>query len=159
MAPLEAALALVEGAPRRILDLGTGTGAGASWLAERFPDASVAGVDISPEMVERARQNLPAELGARVEFATADAASLPFGDGEFDLISQVSVPAFFADTARVLAPGGFLVVVSSLGSATPAHTPPRLLRRGFEAEGMEWVGDGAAGRGTFYVMRKPQRQP
>jgi SAM-dependent methyltransferase len=154
MAPLEAALELVEGEPSRILDLGTGTGAGASWLAERFPGGSVAGADISGEMIAGAKRNLPADLRERVEFTTADATSLPFADGEFHLIVQVSVPAFFAGTARVLAPGGYLVVVSSLGAATPAHTPPRLLRRGFEAEGLEWVGEGAAGRGTYYVFRK-----
>jgi SAM-dependent methyltransferase len=154
MAPLEAALGRVEGAPARILDLGTGTGAGAIWLAERFPDARVAGADVSPGMIEVARRELPGELRDRVELTVADATDLPYADGEFDLITQISVPAFFAGTARVLAPAGHLVVVSSRGAGTPAHTPPRLLRRGFEREGLEWVADGAAGPGTWYLLRK-----
>jgi ubiquinone/menaquinone biosynthesis C-methylase UbiE len=155
LVPLESALERVASDPRRILDLGTGTGSGAVWLAERFPTPSVVGVDLSPQMIARARANLPEALGDRVRFEVADAMALPFPDGEFDLIVQISVPAFFAETARVLAPGGHLVIVSSLGTGTPAHTPPRLLRRGFEREGLRWVDDGAAGRGTFYVLRRP----
>jgi hypothetical protein len=46
------------------------------------------------------------------------------------------------------------VIVSSLGTATPFHTPVALLRRGFEREGLEWVTRGAAGSGTYYVFRK-----
>ena len=68
---------------------------------------------------------------------------------------QVSAPAFFAETARVLAPTGHLIVVSSRGTSTPFHTPAGLLRSGFERHGLEWVGEGAAGPGTYYVMRRP----
>jgi ubiquinone/menaquinone biosynthesis C-methylase UbiE len=155
MAPLAAALERAGAEPSRILDLGTGTGAGATWLAGRFPAARIAGVDVSPGMIEVARRELPAELADRVEFAVADATALPYPDGEFDLITQVSVPAFFAGTARVLARGGHLVVVSSIGPRTPAHTPPSLLRRGFERQGLEWVAEGGAGAGTYYVLRRP----
>jgi ubiquinone/menaquinone biosynthesis C-methylase UbiE len=156
MAPLDAALELANLTPRRILDLGTGTGVAAIWLAERFPDASIVGVDLAPNMIEAARARLPEELIGRVRYEVADAgARLPFADADFDLVAQVSVSAFFAETARVIAPGGALVVVSRLGSATPAHTPAHLLRRGFEREGLQWVGKGAAGLGTYYVFRKP----
>ena len=155
MAPLAAALERAGAEPVRILDLGTGTGAGAIWLAERFPAARIAGADVSAGMIEVGRRELPADLRDRVELTVADATALPYADGEFDLITQVSVPAFFAGTARVLAPGGHLAVVSTIGPRTPAHTPPALLRRGFEREGLEWVGEGAAGAGTWYLMRKP----
>lgn len=155
MVPLEAALELVAGEPARILDQGTGTGVSARWLAERYPEAAVTGADLSPEMIAEARALLPAELADRVEFAVADASDPPFEPGSFDLIAQVSVPAFYAGTAPLLAAGGHLVVVSSLGPGTPMHTPPGLLRRGFGREGLEWVGDGAAGKGTYYVLRRP----
>ena len=151
MAPLAEALELAGAAPTRVLDLGTGTGAAARWLASRFPEASVIGVDVAEEMIRIAREE-PAD---RVAFEVADASALRFGDGEFDLVVQVSAPAFFAETARVLAPGGHLVVVSSRGTSTPFHTPAGLLRNGFERRGLEWVGEGAAGPGTYYVMRKP----
>jgi ubiquinone/menaquinone biosynthesis C-methylase UbiE len=156
MAPLDGALELVGATPQRILDLGTGTGAAAIWLAERFPAASIVGIDLSPKMIQAARQRLPETLIGRVRYEVADAgARLPFADAEFDLVAQVSVSPFFAETARVIAPGGRLVVVSRLGPSTPAHTPPHLLRRGFERKGLEWVGQGAAGPGTYYVLRKP----
>lgn len=155
MAPVEAALSATDAEPRRILDLGTGTGAAAIWLAGRYPDASVTGIDVAGAMIAAAREKLPPGLAERVRFEVADASALEFADGEFDLVVQVSAPAFFAETARVLAPGGHLVAVSSLGTATPFHTPVELLRRGFERQGLAWVADGAAGQGTYYVLRKP----
>jgi ubiquinone/menaquinone biosynthesis C-methylase UbiE len=155
LAPLEEAVDGIENEPRRILDLGTGTGAAALWLAERYPAASVIGVDVAERMVAGAREKLSPTLADRVRFEVADASALPFSDGEFELVVQVSTPAFFAETTRVLAPGGHLIVVSSLGTGTPFHTPVKLLRRGFEREGLAWAGQGAAGPGTYYVFRKP----
>lgn len=155
LAPLAEAVDRIEGEPARILDLGTGTGNAATWLAERFPAATVIGVDIADRMIARARAKLPAELRGRVEFEVADASALRFSDDEFDLVVQVSTPAFFAETARVLAPGANLIVVSSRGTGTPFHTPVELLRRGFEREGLTWVTQGAAGPGTYYVLSKP----
>ena len=55
-APVEAALATVDGPVEAALDVGTGTGSAALLIADRFPEARVVGVDIAPEMVERARQ-------------------------------------------------------------------------------------------------------
>jgi SAM-dependent methyltransferase len=154
MVPLEAALERAGAEPARILDLGTGTGAAATWLAERFPEAEVVGVDVSEEMIRIARGEIPAALSGRLRFDVADASALPFEDAAFDLVTQVSVPVFFSETARVLAPRGHVIVVSSRGTGTPFHTAPGLLRDGFEREGVDWVTDGAAGPGTYYVMRK-----
>src|SRR5688500_13690971 len=55
LAPLVDAIERLAPAPSRILDVGTGTGAAALWLARRIEDAEVIGVDVSPEMIERAR--------------------------------------------------------------------------------------------------------
>ena len=49
--PLVAALDRLEASPGRILDIGTGTGAAALELADRYPDAEVVGIDISVGMV------------------------------------------------------------------------------------------------------------
>ena len=156
MEPLAAALETVGvDRPRRILDLGTGTGAAARWLAARFPQARVVGVDLSPEMIRVAREQTPAELGERIDYRLGDASQLALPDAELELVVQVSVPAFFAEVARLLAPGGHAVVVSSIGAATPFHTPPALLRRGFERHGLLEVAAGAAGAGTYWVARKP----
>jgi SAM-dependent methyltransferase len=115
LAALAAAVARLEAPPARALDLGTGTGAGALWLAREFPEARVTGLDISKAMIERAKAKLPNELSGRVEFVVGDAERLPFTDGSLDLVAQISVPVFFDEVARVLAPRGYVVVVSSLG--------------------------------------------
>ena len=70
--PLGAALDRLSAPPRRVLDLGTGTGKAARVVAKRFPDAEVVGVDLAPEMVEEARRLLPGELAGRVRFEVAD---------------------------------------------------------------------------------------
>ena len=54
-AALEQALAAVPGEPRRVLDLGTGTGAAAFEAARRFPSAEVVGVDLAEQMLAQAR--------------------------------------------------------------------------------------------------------
>src|SRR5688500_6523455 len=52
LAPLADAVERLDTVPRRILDVGTGTGAGALWLSRRFEQAEVLGVDVAPEMIE-----------------------------------------------------------------------------------------------------------
>jgi ubiquinone/menaquinone biosynthesis C-methylase UbiE len=154
VASLAAAVADLPAPPARALDLGTGTGAGALWLAREFQDARVTGLDISEPMIEQARAKLPDELSGRVDFLVADAERLPFPDGSFDLVAQISVPVFFDEVARVLAPGGHVVVVSSLGLKTPFHTPARTLRKGFRRRGVETVATGASGPGMFFLGRR-----
>jgi SAM-dependent methyltransferase len=155
LAALAAAVARLEAPPGHALDLGTGTGAGALWLARAFPDARVTGLDISEAMIERAKAKLPNELSGRVEFLVGDAERLPFTNASLDLVAQISVPVFFEEVARVLAPRGYVVVVSSLGPKTPFHTPERALRKGFRRRGIETVATGAEGPGTFFVGRRP----
>jgi len=122
LAPLDAACDRLDSQPRRILELGTGTGAGARMLARRFAGASVAAVDLSPAMVDAARAR-SAEVADRVQFAVADAASLPYGGDAFDLVAQLNMPVYPSEIARVLRPGGRVIVASSLGPVTPYYTP------------------------------------
>jgi SAM-dependent methyltransferase len=159
LAALSAAVARLEVPPARALDLGTGTGAGALWLAREFPEARVTGLDFSEAMIEQARVKLPDELSGRVGFLVADAERLPFADGSFDLVTQISVPVFFDEVARVLAPGGYVVVVSSLGMKTPFHTPERTLHKGFRRRGIDGVATGTAGPGTFFLGRLSASAP
>jgi ubiquinone/menaquinone biosynthesis C-methylase UbiE len=155
LAALAAAVAHLEAPPANALDLGTGTGAGALWLARQFPDARVTGLDVSEAMIEQAKAKLPNEMSGRVEFLVGDAERLPFPDGSLDLVAQISVPVFFDEVARVLAPRGHVVVVSSLGLKTPFHTPERTLRKGFRRRGVETVATGAEGPGTFFLGSRP----
>jgi ubiquinone/menaquinone biosynthesis C-methylase UbiE len=154
LAALAGALDHLATPPRRALDVGTGTGAAALAIARWYPQARVVGVDISPRMIVAAQAKVPEELSGRVEFAVADAGSLPFEDASFDLVTQISVPAFFDEVTRVLAPGGYVVVVSSLGEATPFYTPERVLKDGFARRGVEEVATGRGGRGTYFLGRR-----
>jgi SAM-dependent methyltransferase len=126
--PLDAALDRLS-PPRRVLDLGTGTGKAARVVAKRFPEAEVVGVDLSPAMIEEARKVLPAELSGRVRFEVADASRLPFQDGAFDLVVLLNMIPFFGELARVTAPGGRVAAASSFGSQTPIYVPPQTLRK------------------------------
>jgi SAM-dependent methyltransferase len=154
LAPLSAA-ALHVSEPERVLDVGTGTGAGALLLAREFPRASVRGVDISDEMIRSAQQKIGLDPEGRVAFRVADAASLPFGDESFDLVAQLNMPPFFTEIDRVLRPGGHVIVASSWGSDTPFYTPDAVLERGFRRRGIEPAANGDVQHGTYWVGRKP----
>lgn len=154
-APFEAALSVVELPPRRALDLGTGTGAGALLVAKRFPEAEVVGVDLAPEMVDRARQNVPAELADRVRFEVGDAERLAHGDAAFELVTLANMIPFFDEIDRVLAPGGSILFSFSAGPETPIYVPPERLREELGRRGYSNFAEFAAGNGTALVARKP----
>ena len=106
--------------PRRILDLGAGTGKALAALAARFPTAAVVGVDLTPAMLRVA-----AGRPDRTAFLVcADAARLPFPDQSVDLIfSSLALhwspvlDAVFAEVRRVLRhPGLFTFTVPGPGS-------------------------------------------
>jgi ubiquinone/menaquinone biosynthesis C-methylase UbiE len=79
---LTAGLCMFRGA--RILDIGCGTGASTSQLIESFPSAKIWALDISPAMLDRAKQNIN---NPNITFIQGDAAALDklFTDG-FDAI-------------------------------------------------------------------------
>jgi SAM-dependent methyltransferase len=156
-APFEAALSAVEPAPQRILDLGTGTGAGARLLASRFPDAEIVGADLAERMLDEARRATPTELGSRVRYDVADASHLPYEDGSFDLVTHANMIPFFDELALVLAPGGAALFAYSSGAGTPIYVPPERLRDELERRGFTDFAEFEAGRGNAFLARKPRR--
>jgi ubiquinone/menaquinone biosynthesis C-methylase UbiE len=117
----------------RVLDFGCGTGRMTIDLAQ-YSD-HVVGVDISSEMVERARR---IHRDPRVEFVTYDGQTLPFPDGSFDTALTVVVlqlyrdePARFrsiaGEIARVLRPGAsaWLIEQSAPQHEGEAWSPDR----------------------------------
>jgi ubiquinone/menaquinone biosynthesis C-methylase UbiE len=115
--------------PRRALDLGTGTGVVALALAERYPEAEVVGVDLSPGMIEEAGRRLTPELAGRVRFEVGDASALTCPDGDFELVVLSNMIPFADELARIVASGGTLVLSFSRGAETPIYVAPELLRR------------------------------
>jgi SAM-dependent methyltransferase len=154
LASYEHALAQLPAAPRRALDLGTGTGAGAFAIARRFPDSEVVGVDLAERMIERARAKVPEELSNRVRFEVADSARLPFDDSSFDLAAHANVIPFFDELARVLAVDGWALFAFSGGSETPIYVPFDRLRRELARRGFTDFAEFAVGRGTALLARK-----
>ena len=152
--PLAAALDRVETPPRRVLDLGTGTGLAARFAARRFPEAEVVAVDLAPAMVEEARRLLPEELAPRVRFQVADAAALPFEDEAFDLVVLLNMIPFFDELGRVTASGGALVLAFSSGADTPIYVPPETLRARLAPLGFGAFEELAAGAGSAFLARR-----
>jgi ubiquinone/menaquinone biosynthesis C-methylase UbiE len=148
-APYEAALGTVDGPVRDALDVGTGTGEGAMRLTERFPGASIVGVDVSAGMLERARAKVP-----RARFEQVDAARLPFDDASFDLVTHANMIPFFDELARVLRPGGWALFAFSVGPETPIYVPPERLRDQLSRRGFADFAEFAAGNGTALIARK-----
>jgi SAM-dependent methyltransferase len=147
--PLRAALASLPTAPARVLDLGTGTGRAARELAERWPSAEVVGVDASAGMLEEARR-----LGGRVRYERADAASLPYAEGAFELVTLNNMIPFFDELARVTAPGGHVVVAFGMGERTPIYVPLDRVRVELERRGFTHIANFAEGGGTALLARK-----
>ncbi len=98
--------------PRWVLDVGYGTGALLARLADIFPRAALAGVDLAPGMAHVARRR-----PVRAQLGVGDAEALPFHDGAFDLVVSTStfqwlprLDRALCEASRVLAPGGTLAI-------------------------------------------------
>jgi SAM-dependent methyltransferase len=153
---LHAVLDAVPGAPRRILDVGTGTGTAARAIAARWPDADVTGVDMSERMLGEARRLLPPELAERVRFEQADASALPFPDESFDLVTLANMIPFFDEIDRVLVPGATVAFAWSVGPQTPIYVPSERLRAELGRRGFGEFRELSAGPGTALLARKAE---
>lgn len=150
--PLAAALTRVA-EPERVLDLGTGTGAAALLVAREFPRCSVRGVDISEPMIRLATKRVGLDPDGRVSFRVADASHLPFSDDSFDLVTQLNLPPFLSETARVLRPAGHFISATSWGERTPFHVDEAALERAASRSGLTLVASGQVGQGAYQVFQ------
>jgi len=115
----------------RLLDVGSGIGGPARYLAERF-GCHVTGIDLTGELCDVAR-HLTALVGfdARVAFEQGDALAMPFADACFDGAYSMNVSMNIADKAalyreihRVLKPGAWLALSElALGPAGEPDYP------------------------------------
>lgn len=115
-------------AGERILDIGSGIGGPARWIAARF-GCHVTGIDLMPAFCRAAEAlNAATGLGDRVRILEGSATDLPFEAASFDraysqnvLMNIADKALFFGEALRVLKPGG-VFVVSCLG-AGPEGAP------------------------------------
>ncbi|MFC3695377.1 class I SAM-dependent methyltransferase [Chenggangzhangella methanolivorans] len=130
----------VDGLPiagARVLEIGSGRGGGARYVARYFAPASVVGLDYSPATVARA-ERLNADTPG-LTFRQGDAERLPFPDGSFDIVVNIEsshcyadVPAFAREAARVLAPGGWFTFADMRAKSMAADLDQKLAASGLE---------------------------
>jgi ubiquinone/menaquinone biosynthesis C-methylase UbiE len=105
----------------RLLDVACGTGRFLGQIKSNWPRLPVTGLDLSPYYLAEARDRLGS--WSRVTLAQGAAEALPFPEGGFDIVTSVyllhELPrkvrhAALAEMARVLKPGGLMILVDSL---------------------------------------------
>jgi SAM-dependent methyltransferase len=99
---------------REILEVGSGRGGGASYIARYLRPAHVTGVDFSPQAVAFCRERHKGV--SNLQFSVGDAEALPFADATFDAVINVEsshcygdVGRFFHEVYRVLRPGSWFL--------------------------------------------------
>lgn len=130
-----------------VLDVGCGSGNALRLLAKRCRTGRLAGLDLSPTMVEMTRRlNARAEREGRLDVRQGSAMELPFGAAEFDVVTAIETLYFWPDPMRglsecfrVLRPGGRLAV--ALEMTRDAAEDPTLLQKVFGSKFTERSAD------------------
>lgn len=117
-------------AGKRVLDIGSGRGGGAAHIHRHFEPRETVGCDVARQAIafsKRVHHGVPG-----LSFVQADAGALPFGNAEFDAVTNVESAhcyrdqqAFFRQAHRVLRPGGTLL----FADFTPPRRDPAEVRR------------------------------
>ena len=138
----------------QVLDMGTGTGMVAAYLAERF-GANVTGVDASSAMLARAAMRVKDIRVGKVALVQGDALSLPVS-GEYDAVTMAyllrHIPSseageIFRQAARVCRPGG--CAGGLLRSRPGAFLPGSFAGKGLENEVLNALVEGEEAVGNF----------
>lgn len=152
LTPLAAAV-LHVGSPERVLQIECGEGEGPLFLAREFPSARVRGVDGSAETIRRAQSRVGLDPEGRIAFKQGVPGSIPFPDDHFDLLVANDARPGPKESARVLRPGGFLVLADTSRESAPAGFGAKVLRWRLARVGFEPIWAEPAGAGSFSVLR------
>lgn len=154
LTPLAAAALRLAQPPERALEIECGDGDGVFFLAREFPAARVRGVDRSEERIRAATGRVGLDPEGRVAFKAGRPGALPYPDSFFDLVALLDGRPPVGEIARVLAPGGHLILARSSdrdpgGGLGGRLTSWRLARRGIVP-----LERAAAGDGSFSLWRR-----
>ncbi|MGH6888863.1 MAG: methyltransferase domain-containing protein [Rhizomicrobium sp.] len=137
--------------PGRIADLGCGTGASASLLAARWPEAEIDGIDSSPDMLAKARRS-----GAKARWIMADIGAWQ-PDRPYDLVYSNAALHWVGDHERLLpkllsflSPGGVLAFQVPRNFTEPSHTIAQEL-----AKAPRWA-EKLAGARDWWTILEPE---
>ena len=108
-----------EVAGKEMLEVGSGRGGGANYIARYLKPARMVGMDLAANAVKFAGKTF---VQPNLEYVQGNAEALPFADASFDVVINVeschaygSVPNFLKEVRRVLRPGGTLVLTDMRG--------------------------------------------
>ncbi len=152
--------AVPTGEVRRAADLGCGPGNSTELIAQRFPAASIVGVDTSPGMIEAAKARLPSvrfELSAIEDWSEPGPWDLIFANAALQWVGghETLLPGL----AGRLAPGGSLAIQMPDNLGEPSHVAMRTVAMGAPFAGK--LGAAAAARTAiaqadwYYALLKP----
>jgi cyclopropane fatty-acyl-phospholipid synthase-like methyltransferase len=116
------------GANDRVLDAGCGLGGSSFWLAESV-GAQVVGITLAQSQVDQARRIAARRgLADKVGFERANFTCTPFPSGSFDVVWALeslchaeAKPMFYSEAARLLRPGGRLVIAEFIRTTRRLH--------------------------------------
>ena len=150
----------------RVLDVGCGTGAQTLPAAEVAGPGSVAGVDPSPDMLERAREKA-AKKGLEIDFRSAAIEKLPFDDQQFDVVlssfmlhhlPEDVMRSGFGEIKRVLKPDGRLLAVDFTSGRSLIGRVMGLLGHAHKLEGLNGIKSTLVEAGFSSVEELPSKQ-
>ncbi len=157
LTPLAAAVLHVD-PPERALAVECGDGDSALFLVREFPRARVRGVDRSERAVARASSRVGLDPEGRIAFKPGSPSTLPFPSEHFELVVLNDATPDPGETARVLRPGGFLIVAETRPRREPLGLRRRLLKRRLLKHGFEPVLEERVGNGGFAVHRLDEQR-
>lgn len=145
-----------------VLEVGSGLGILANYVATRFPDSDVTGIEIAPEKIRKAREDFSETPYLRI--LEGDALSLEFKESSFDIVycryvlEHVSDPAIvLSEIFRVLKTGGKIfvqennILIYVLCPECPSYS---FLLRKFTELQARMGGDAEIGKKLFSLVKR-----
>jgi len=146
---IERAVAMLDVQPHsRILEIGCGAGLAIACLCERAPSATIAAIDRSPAMIDRARaNNREATIAGRVALQQGALAGARLPRAAFDIIFAINVNIFWRGGAREIE--AVKALLAPKGSFWTFYEPPVAAKTRSIAKNVR----SALARGGFAVER------